>query len=97
MHRVGFIVVFVVLSLRHPELWGVGIGLTVGFATIYFIYRLLGGNGNPFDLWDISGALFWILILILPLLIFGSGFREMFVMVVGLFIAAIVYARQSET
>ncbi|WP_237225488.1 hypothetical protein [Rubinisphaera sp. JC750] len=47
MHWLGFIVVFVVLSLRHPELWGVAIGLTIGFGTMYFFYRLLGGSGGP--------------------------------------------------
>lgn len=47
MHWFGFLVVFVVLSLRNPELWGVGIGLTIGYSIMYFFYRLLGGSGGP--------------------------------------------------
>ncbi|WP_237225487.1 hypothetical protein [Rubinisphaera sp. JC750] len=48
------------------------------------------------DLWDVAGALFWVLILLLPFLIFESGFGKTFVLVVGLFVAAILFAQWGE-
>ncbi|TWT62838.1 hypothetical protein [Rubinisphaera italica] len=47
MHWVGFLFVFVVLSLRNPELFGVGLGLVGGYSLMYFFYRLLGGKEGP--------------------------------------------------
>ncbi|MFN3159211.1 MAG: hypothetical protein ACE37I_07840 [Rubinisphaera brasiliensis] len=48
------------------------------------------------DLWDVAGALLWVLILMLPFLILGSGAGEGFIMVIGLFFAAVVFSRRGE-
>ncbi|WP_296454823.1 hypothetical protein [Rubinisphaera sp.] len=48
------------------------------------------------DLWDVAGALLLLLILIIPLLIVGGLPVETLIGIIGLFVAAIAFAKQGE-